>query len=217
MVRTYLKKRNKPDVPEAVIQEGVRDVQERRLSPRVEAFRYGVTRTALHYRILKISYGDECNRPDVFTSLYTSRQIFSENQELMLVDYVIKCSKMNYGMTYKSIRQLAYDCGRRLQRKFLNSLIENKIAGIDWLQGFMKRHKNLTLRKPENTSLFRATTFNKTKVLEHVKKCSRSSKVDAVILLMDNHESHCTLDSILHARENCITLVTFRPHSFHQL
>jgi hypothetical protein len=39
-----------------------------------------------------------------------------------------------------------------------------KIAGIDWLQGFKKRHKNLTLRKPENASLFRATAFNKTNV-----------------------------------------------------
>jgi len=55
------------------------------------------------------------------------------------------------------------------------------------------------------------------KVLEHVKKHSRSPKEDDIILLMDNHESHCTLDSILHARENCITLVTFPPHCFHQL
>jgi hypothetical protein len=86
----------------------------------------------------------------------------------MLVDYVIKCSKLNYGMTYKQIRQLAYDYGRRLQCKFPSSWIDNKIVGIDWLQGFMKRHKNLTIRKPENTStsLFRATAFNKTNVME---------------------------------------------------
>jgi hypothetical protein len=55
MVRTYLKKRNEPDVPEEVIQEAVRAVQERRLSLRVAAFRYGMTHTALHYRILKKS------------------------------------------------------------------------------------------------------------------------------------------------------------------
>jgi hypothetical protein len=51
MVRTRLKKRNNLDVPEAVIQETVRAVQERRLSLRVAASRYGITHTVLHYRI----------------------------------------------------------------------------------------------------------------------------------------------------------------------
>ena len=51
IVHTYLKQRNKPDVPEVVIQEAVRAVQERRLSLRVAAPRYGITHTALHYRI----------------------------------------------------------------------------------------------------------------------------------------------------------------------
>jgi DNA-binding Lrp family transcriptional regulator len=61
MVRTYLKKRNKPNVLEAVIQKAVRALQERRLPLTVAASRYGMTRTALHYRIKKISNGDECN------------------------------------------------------------------------------------------------------------------------------------------------------------
>jgi hypothetical protein len=51
MFCTYLKKKNKPDAPEVVIQEAVRAVQERRLSVRVAASRYGMTHTALHYRI----------------------------------------------------------------------------------------------------------------------------------------------------------------------
>ena len=33
---------------------------------------------------------------------------------------------------------------------------ENKIAGIDWLYGFMRRHAELTLRTPEATSIGRA-------------------------------------------------------------
>jgi hypothetical protein len=70
------------------------------------------------------------------------------NQEFMLADYVIECSKQNYGMTYvqvqyKQIRQLAYDYGSRLLSKFPSSWIDNQIAGIDWLQGFMKIQKNL--------------------------------------------------------------------------
>jgi len=134
MVRTYLNKRNISDVPEAVIQEAVRAVQEMRLSVRVAASRYGVTHTTCITEFKKISNVDECNRPNAFTSSYKSRQIFNENQELMLVDYVIKCSKMNYGMTYKQIRQLAYDYGIRLQSKLPSSWTD-RIVKTDWLQG----------------------------------------------------------------------------------
>jgi hypothetical protein len=117
-------------------------------SLRVAAFRYGMTHTALHYRILKISNGSKCNWPIAFTLHYMSQQIFNENQELMLMVYVNKCSKLNYRMPYKQIRQLAYNYGRRMQCKFPSSWIDNKTAGIDWLQGFMKQHKNLTLHQP---------------------------------------------------------------------
>jgi len=55
------------------------------------------------------------------------------------------------------------------------------------------------------------------KVLEHVKKHTRSSKEDRIILLMNNHESHRNLDSIFYARENGIILVTFPSHCSHRL
>ena len=34
------------------------------------------------------------------------------------------------------------------------------MAGIDWLQSFMHRHRELSLRKPDKTSRGRANTFN---------------------------------------------------------
>jgi hypothetical protein len=55
------------------------------------------------------------------------------------------------------------------------------------------------------------------KVLEHVKKHITSSEEDRIILLIGNHEIHCTLDSILYASENGIILVTFPPYCSHLL
>lgn len=43
---------------------------------------------------------------------------------------------------------------------------ERKCAGVDWMQGFMKRHLTLRLRKPDNTSLSRWTSFNPSNVNE---------------------------------------------------
>jgi len=58
---------------------------------------------------------------------------------------------------------LSYDYGRIPECKFPNIWNDNKIAGIGWLQGFIKKRKNSKLCQPENTSLFMVTAFNKTK------------------------------------------------------
>ena len=44
-----------------------------------------------------------------------------------------------------------------------------------------------------------------------------SSKEDRIIILMGNHESRCTLDSILYVTQSGITSVTFPPHCSHRL
>ena len=55
------------------------------------------------------------------------------------------------------------------------------------------------------------------KVLEHIKKLVRCSKEDPVLLLMDNHESHCTLDAINYCCENGMVALTFPPHCTHRM
>lgn len=75
---------------------------------------------------------------------------------------------MNYGLMYKMIRTLAYQYARHLG-SCPKKWDENKLAGIDWLKGNMKRHTNLSLWKPENTSLARTLGFNKQNVEEFQK------------------------------------------------
>nr|XP_034836488.1 uncharacterized protein LOC117992886 [Maniola hyperantus] len=55
------------------------------------------------------------------------------------------------------------------------------------------------------------------KVLEHLQKHTRCNKNDKILLLLDNHESHCTIDCINFCRDNGIVLVTFPPHCTHRL
>ncbi|XP_074037775.1 uncharacterized protein [Leptinotarsa decemlineata] len=234
---------------------------------------------------------------------------------------------MNYGLTYQMLRTLAYDYALKLERNIPNSWVANKTAGIDWIQGFMRRHTELSLRKPENTSISRATSFHKAnvdtfydnysralqkysflpnriynldetgvlrvvqapnvitkkgvkqvgqavsgergtlvtmvgiisasgntippvfifprarfhdtfmngappgslglvnspssgwmtaqlflKTLEHIVNHTKCTKQDPILIVMDNHESHCSLEGILYARDNGIVIVTFPPH-----
>lgn len=339
MVRTYKKKRTKPEVSEEVIEKAMEAVRNG-TSLRAAADLYGMDFSALFYRLKKSkainSLVDETRRcttnTKCYSSKYTSQQIFNVEQETLLCEYIIKCSVLNYGLTYRQIRQLAFDYAKRLNLKIPSSWDKNKISGIDWVKGFMKRHPQLTLRKPENTSFARATAFNKAnvaeffdnyeralnsgaftaehiynldetgvltvvqapnvvaklgarqvgqavsgergsmitmcmiinalgntvppvfifprarfhdsmlfgaptgslglanssksgymigplflEVLKHIKKHTRCSVDNKILLVMDNHESHCTLDAVLFAKDNGIVLVTFPPHCSHRL
>jgi hypothetical protein len=53
--------------------------------------------------------------------------------------------------------------------------------------------------------------------LQHFARHSRPTKDDPVLLILDNHVSHCTLAAVVFCRENHITLLSLPPHSSHKL
>ncbi|KAF2894018.1 hypothetical protein ILUMI_12155 [Ignelater luminosus] len=68
-----------------------------------------------------------------------------------------------FGLTLHDLRRLAFKLAER------NSLPNNfnkttQMAGKDWLYGFLNRHRNISLRDPEKTSIARAKGFNCTAV-----------------------------------------------------
>ncbi|XP_074035914.1 uncharacterized protein [Leptinotarsa decemlineata] len=151
------------------------------MSERVASRNFNLSRDTLHSRICKLKkkYSqerlatlfneDSGNESDsdvnknIYSSKYSVSQVFTNNQEIELVKYIQTCSDMNYGLTYKQIRVLAFDYASALPE--CNIPVQwraNRIAGIEWLKCFMKRNKQkITLRKPESTSLARATGFNR--------------------------------------------------------
>lgn len=80
------------------------------------------------------------------------------------MDYILKSSRMFFGLSTRDIRDLAFGFGRKMEISMPQSWFEKHTAGIDWFTGFMKRHPNLSLRKPQASSLARAMCFNRPSV-----------------------------------------------------
>lgn len=96
---------------------------------------------------------------------YTVKKIFSEEEELTLVRYITTIAKMNYGLTKKKVRELAFKFAVANKKNYPHTWNEPKLAGEEWMRLFLKRHSEaLSIRKPEKTSLSRATSFNQTNV-----------------------------------------------------
>lgn len=53
--------------------------------------------------------------------------------------------------------------------------------------------------------------------LHHFSTFVKPSESDPVVLIMDNHISHCSLEAVLFARSHFITLLTLPPHGSHKL
>lgn len=339
MVRTYKRKRVEVPPKEDDMLNAIQAVADG-MKLRRAAATYGVKHTTLFYRIKNKQDREQAQENDQvpidrsdYSSKFSTSQVFTKTEEDLLVSYILKSSKINYGLTYMQIRILAYDYAKRINKSICVSKWDvNKIAGVDWLQGFKRRHPNLSLRKPENTSLSRATSFTKEnvttfftnyeralssreftpdriynldetgittvlqapkivtlkgtkqvgqivsaergtlitmcgiisalgntvppvfifprarfhdtmlngapsgslglanspnsgwmtkelflKVLKHIKHHTQCSSESPILILMDNHETHCSLETILFARENGMVLVTFPPHTSHRL
>ena len=68
---------------------------------------------------------------------------------------------MFYGLNKLQVKQLVYKFALSKNKTIPNNWLRNKPAGEDWLKGFRNRHKTLSLRLPEATSIARASAFNK--------------------------------------------------------
>uniref|UniRef100_A0A2A4K2E5 HTH CENPB-type domain-containing protein n=1 Tax=Heliothis virescens TaxID=7102 RepID=A0A2A4K2E5_HELVI len=88
--------------------------------------------------------------------------VFTQDAEKILADRIKYLSSIFYGVTAIQVRKAAYRYAEELQiqHTFDQSA---QMAGRDWLEGFLKRN-NISIRKPEATSINRITAFNKEEV-----------------------------------------------------
>ena len=147
MVRNRIKKTNKVAIPSETMKVAVNKVLEG-TQLNVVARQFNIDRMTLKRYCRK----KRLNLNEAFKPNYNNRQVFTAEDEKSLSSYLLIASKMNYGLSTRSTRLLAYEFALKNNKICPSSWIKNKIAGIDWLQGFMKRQPELSLRTPEATS-----------------------------------------------------------------
>ena len=94
------------------------------------------------------------------------KTVFTETEENALVNLLKDMAKRGFGFTRLDIRRIAYEYAekRSIQHNFSKKTM---MAGYDWFQSFISRHKGLSVRKPENLSLARAMNVNEIVVNKH--------------------------------------------------
>lgn len=88
---------------------------------------------------------------------------FSQEKEKGMAENIKLLAKLFYGLSPLEVRRAAYAYAEKYNIKHSFNR-ERKLAGKDWLYGFLKRNPSITIRQPEATSINRVTAFNKEEV-----------------------------------------------------
>lgn len=91
------------------------------------------------------------------------KPVFTKEQESDIAEHLMQLTKMFYGLTPMQLRKLVFEYAEilKIPHRFDKT---KKLAGKDWLEGFLKRNTNISVRKPEAISLNRLRGFNKEEV-----------------------------------------------------
>lgn len=120
---------------------------------------YQVPKSTLQDRVNKYRRNNDLTL-STLKSLGRFKPVFSSSEEKSLVSHVLNMESRLFGISYKDLRSLAFELAEsnKIAHNFNKT---EKLAGEDWLAGFMKRHPELSLRAAEPTSVARAMGFNR--------------------------------------------------------
>lgn len=89
--------------------------------------------------------------------------VMSAEDENQLAVLILQMESQLYGLSPVEVRRVVYQyCVKNNIQNDFNE--ETKMAGRYWLDGFLSRHEEISIRQAEPTSIHRAIGFNKAKV-----------------------------------------------------
>jgi transposase-like protein len=91
--------------------------------------------------------------------------VLSDEDENQLAGLIIEMESRLYGLSAVEVRRTVYRyCVKNRIHNNFNK--DTEMAGRYWLDGFLARHTNISVRQAEPTSIHRAIGFNKMKVVK---------------------------------------------------
>ena len=157
MPRKYVSRGLRGKWSEEQLKLAVSDVLNNSVSVKHSAEIHGIPRLTLRRHVKRASQGFAVSKKLGRSS------VLSAEQETELVDLILSMVNRLFGLTKRDVRGLVFKyCEANNIKHTFNR--KRGLAGRDWFEGFLRRHKDLALRTPEATSIQRAIGFNQQKV-----------------------------------------------------
>ncbi|XP_077363986.1 uncharacterized protein LOC144007908 isoform X2 [Festucalex cinctus] len=150
--RKYRRKTKKGLTPADVMMRAVREVKLNNQSIRSTAKNLHINyRTLARYcsKITQREVAGDAPRPSLPVGYVKSRLVFSPEQERQLADYVTAAADIYFGVSPAQVRKLAYGFALRNDVALRQNWADNRMAGADWLSGFVERNPSLPIRTSE--------------------------------------------------------------------
>lgn len=153
MPRNWKRSTNKASWSSEALEKALRLVSEGK-SIRFAAKTSGIPFSTLFDRISKKNY----NLPSL-----GRHAVLSPDQESAFTKHLTLLCNVFFGLTPVEVRRAAFEYAEKncIKHNFCKG---SRIAGKDWFYSFIKRNPNVSIRKPESTSIGRIRGFNKVEV-----------------------------------------------------
>ncbi|CAH1956219.1 unnamed protein product [Acanthoscelides obtectus] len=153
MGRVYVRKTTRASFSEEALAEAMQKVISREMGTNEASRAYGISSRTLRRHLIAKSSKVRLGRcPEI-----------GIEHERRLVLHIKALERVGFAPDATSVKKMAFSFAEKLHLNHRFSR-EAKSAGDDWFQGFLRRNRELSIRKSEGLSLARATGMNRTDV-----------------------------------------------------
>ncbi|KAE9542285.1 hypothetical protein AGLY_003412 [Aphis glycines] len=229
MVRNYIKKTNRGTVSEDIYKNAAAEVLSKVSSLRNAAEKYEINFMTLQRYIKRQS--NLPLKPNCKLVDYAKyKQIFLDELKSTLSNYLVHCSRIYYGFTLSDVKVLAYEYAKSNNVAYPKGWNVHKTASKDWFT--RKKRVGRSTSGERGTTVTMVFVVNAIgnslppmlifprvnfKQLYHFHKHINCSPSSPVLLILDNHISHLSINVIDFCKENGIVLLSFPPHTTNHL